>query len=571
MISGPWLWQLGGTQSGLLLGGEFAYDSDSVCYTKIEPISGLKRNYCFRLASDAIWLTIEQTVDRPLRAIENEAWKWVWDLKTAITATLAQPVQQGKNGRCTFPAILHAPGFGQIGVELVTGDPETTFLKVDSWREHDVASVGIECGTSLNSDGEVALYPGSSKVTIKFAPARLGLFHDVGTGEPGSRRAFRTIWGSVFGFRPEYFGMSNNAASLNCHFVQHIYADMAVCTASSPSPLSMIDLCGYSIGLALSGGMGYGDNREYFIDSDASLLIAAGTYLAKTHDRRWADQKWAAIQATGWRLLRKVSAEGLVVSSTLSGNSGEHNWSTNWWDVISFGHLDAYSNALAYRAFRQTASMARFIGDASAGDVFDHAADRLNMAYFSTFFNPETGWLAGWRSQDGELHDYAFLFVNGMAIVYGLVPTTHVLPILEALETKRIAVGYEHFHLGLPGNLIPIRREDYAESVLGSPLWDDGRDSFQFYENGGATMSQAYYYLGALGIAHMPSAERMGEEMLRAFEEGTAFGGIKSGVDWRTWDGLSTGYEGLLADQFYVLLAIAQNLGLADDIFFRWA
>ncbi|MCL5972221.1 MAG: hypothetical protein M1499_06640 [Firmicutes bacterium] len=571
IISGPWLWQLEGTQSGILLGGKFSYNADSVSYMHIEPIPGLKRNYFFRFASDAVWLTIEQIVDRPIRTIESEAWKWVWDFKTAITATLARPIQQGKNGRCAFPAMVHAPGFGQIAIELMAGDPETTFLKVDTWRAHDVGWLGIECGTSVDADGQMILVPGSSTVTLKISPAKLGLVTGHGAGEKGARRAFSTIWGGVYGFRPEYFGMSNNAASLNCHFVQHVYTDMAACTDSSSSTLPMMDLCGYSVGLALSGGMGYGDNREYFIDSDASLLIAAGTYLSNTHDRTWADRHWVAIQETVSRLLAKVSGQGLVVSSLLSGNSGEHNWSSNWWDVISFGHLDAYSNALAYRAFRQGASIARFVGEGSTSEALDQAADRIHTAYFPCFFNPKTGWLGGWRSQDGILHDYAFLFVNGIAIVYGLVPPAYVQPILSALEAKRNAVGYDYFHLGLPGNLIPIPRDDYAESVLGSPLWEDGRDSFEFYENGGATMSQSYYYVRALGLAHMRSAERMSEEILRAFEDGSAFGGIHSGVDWRTWGGLSTGYEGLLADQFYVLLAIAQNMGLADDLCFRWA
>ena len=53
---------------------------------------------------------------------------------------------------------------------------------------------------------------------------------------------------------------------------------------------------------------------------------------------------------------------------------------------------------------------------------FRAAADKLRGAYFKTFYNPATGVLAGWRSADGQFHDYYFLFVNGIAIHYGLVP-----------------------------------------------------------------------------------------------------------------------------------------------------
>lgn len=199
-----------------------------------------------------------------------------------------------------------------------------------------------------------------------------------------------------------------------------------------------------------------------------------------------------------------------------------------------------------------------------------YAADQIQKQYFSSFYNEQTGWLAGWKSKDGELHDYAFLFVNGIAIIYGLVPQQYVIPILERLEEKRKKVGYEFFHLGLPGNLIPIRKADYVLNVLGSPNREDGFDSFGNYENGGATMSQAYFYLRALGMSGFPIAEKIGEEVLEAFVTGQAFGGLHKGNDWHFWDGRSNGYEGLLSDQFYVLLAIAQNKNLVQDIPLIW-
>jgi hypothetical protein len=48
-------------------------------------------------------------------------------------------------------------------------------------------------------------------------------------------------------------------------------------------------------------------------------------------------------------------------------------------------------------------------------------ADRFKAAYSKNLFNPATGWLGNWRSADGELHDYASTYVNGIAIEYGLV------------------------------------------------------------------------------------------------------------------------------------------------------
>lgn len=567
--NGPWLSQVEGNVPAGLCGGVMRMEGNTVYYDHVEPRSGLERSYAFCVEHDAMWLTIKQKVDRPMKAIECEAWRWGWNLREAVTATLAMPVRRGKNGRCSFPAIWHAPNFGSVAVELVEGDPLTTFLKVDSWRDKGLGSCGIECGVEVTQDGELLLLPGTHEIKVRFSRAALGLAasnHTSGNLHP----AFRRAWGSAFGFRPEYFGMSNNAAALNCHLIQHGYADMAWHTASSPNAPTMMELCGYSLDLALSGGAAYGDNRKFFIDSDASLVIASGVYLERTRNRGWARKNWASLLECGQRLLERRSAEGLVASRELPGNSGLRHWSSNWWDVIAFGHLDAYVNALAYRAFRQVQSMAKWVGEEETSRCYAEAADRLHAAYFSCFFNPESGWLAGWRSQDGELHDHAFLFINGIAIVYGLVPESQARPIIEKLEALREETGFEHFHMGLPGNLLSIPRADSSSVPYLESNREDGWDSLGHYMNSGVTMSQAYYYVRALGLVGMPAADRIGQTILDAFEKGDVIGGLLSGIDWRYWDGRSSGYEGLLTDQLHVLLAVAQNLGRAGEIPLVW-
>jgi len=45
--------------------------------------------------------------------------------------------------------------------------------------------------------------------------------------------------------------------------------------------------------------------------------------------------------------------------------------------------------------------------------------------------------------------------------------------------------------------------------------------------------------------------------------DGSAFGGCSSGVDWRMWDGTRCGYEGLLTDQFGVLVPALARWGNA--------
>ena len=48
-------------------------------------------------------------------------------------------------------------------------------------------------------------------------------------------------------------------------------------------------------------------------------------------------------------------------------------------------------------------------------------------------------------------------------------------------------------------------------------------------------------------------ADAILEAMAQGLAEGLTVGGVASGVDWKTWDGTPSGYEGNLCDQFGVL------------------
>jgi hypothetical protein len=142
-----------------------------------------------------------------------------------------------------------------------------------------------------------------------------------------------------------------------------------------------------------------------------------------------------------------------------------------------------------------SASISTLVNDA---EFFATKAAKLRTAYAPTFLNPATGVLAGWKSADGQLHDYWFTYVQGMAITFGLLDDQTANSVMDKLLAKMQAVGYTNFSIGLPGNLVPVKKNDYvnenhAPEATGQPRLDDGTDGFQFYENGGATGCWAYY------------------------------------------------------------------------------
>src|SRR5205085_9623975 len=102
------------------------------------------------------------------------------------------------------------------------------------------------------------------------------------------------------------------------------------------------------------------------------------------------------------------------------------------------------------RAFRGLADLERLANRAEQAARYEQRAERIRAAYVPAFLNPKTGVLAGWRDSRGELHDYWFVAINGVAITYGLVPEPLANSIVDRFEAKLKEVGYNRFDLGLP-------------------------------------------------------------------------------------------------------------------------
>ena len=67
------------------------------------------------------------------------------------------------------------------------------------------------------------------------------------------------------------------------------------------------------------------------------------------------------------------------------------------------------------------AEVAAHVGRHREAGFYNTRAQRIRTAYYRTFFNPTTGLLAGWKSTNGQLHDYQFTFVNSVAVWSGVL------------------------------------------------------------------------------------------------------------------------------------------------------
>ncbi len=479
------------------------------------------------------------------------------------------------SGDVALPALLHLPGMGSMRITVSGNDAAAVHYDARRAPEQFVKVV-FPAATAQHPSVEYSLQ------TVAIYPAVPGIDDD--PRFDGFRRDFLDI----FQQQAEMHVLANHAASDACAFTVYEYADMARYTPQLAPGLTALDLVRetldrYLVGFLAYGMPGYhgfdtppetGPPTEPYVFSDTypSLLIAAYDYVSGSGDEAWLRSDYSKLRKWADAMIAQNSSGGPLIEYPASGNSG--SWPekivlrpANWWDTIGFGHQDAYSNALAYRALRGMGAMAELLHESADTAHFRQRAQQIRDAYVPAFLDKDAGVLAGWKSRDGQLHNYYFTFVNGIATLYGLADEEVSRQLMVRTLAKMKSVGYTDFSLGLPGNLIPIRRADYVDldPRFGGPKREDGSDGFQVYENGGATACFAYFTVAALyKLGEREKADSILIPMVGAFERQGFSGRAPSGMtyDWKDWHGGAHGYEGFLVDNYYALLAVLDRAGM---------
>ncbi len=512
---------------------------------------------------------------RPHGASRDVTWRFDPDVTHATLLGHVTPA-----GDVALPAVLHLPGMGSLRIYANGGS--SAVLHYVAHRHPDLfVAVTFPAATAEHTLLEYTLQ------TAAIFPAIPGM-------DPGDRRfdGFRREWLDALQLNAELHILSNNAASDPCAFVLYFYSDIARYTPELAKGLTALDIVRESLDRYLGGFRSYGmpgfkefDGKNYstdprvpyvFLDTYPSLLISAYDYADGSGDERWLRQNYKGLR-TWAEAMTAANADGSpLLEYPASGNSG--SWGdpftvrpSNWWDTIGFGHQDAYSNALGYRALRSMAAMADRVGETADAAKYRKRAEEIHDAYSGAFLDPASGVVAGWRSRDGQLHNYYFTFVNGIAVRYGLIDEKLGRQAMDRILAKMDSVGYKNFALGLPGNLVPVRRADYVDNDprYGGSKREDGSDGFEVYENGGATACYAYFTLAALyQTGEKEQGDKILMPMLNSFENQGFSGRAANGMtyDWKDWQGGAHGYEGFLVDNYYALLAVLDRAQMVQKM-----
>ncbi|MDA8378946.1 MAG: hypothetical protein M0Z50_18290 [Planctomycetia bacterium] len=478
-----------------------------------------------------------------------------------------------------LPCIMHLPDLGSV---RITGGHAATGLGYDALR----SGFG---GTATRPYVKISFPPADARhPVVDYTLEVVAIYPAIkGIAANPLYDGFRRNFLNIFQINPRLRVLANNSSSDPCAFTLYLYAEMAAHSPRLAPGLTCLDMVRWSLERYISGMKGYGEvgytdawegtdkpgwnSPHDSLDSRPSLLIAAGIYIIAADDFVWGRKHYSQLLIWMRKMLATDTNGNGLIKYFFSGDAGAFTRyrspprPANWWDTIGFGHEDAYSNALAYRACTLMARVAKKLGKTADADNFSRHAMKIKQSYAVTFLNPKTGLLGGWRDARGHLHDYCFTFVQGVAVTYGLLDLPDAHAVMSALLKKMQAVGYTMFQFGMPGNLIPIRRDDYLPTARrwGYPSQANGDDTFQIYENGGATAAFTYFTIKALYRLGRPQdARKILYPMLRSFAHGDFQGVGKDGMtkDWKSWTGKCWGYEGFLVDGYLALLAVLDDV-----------
>ncbi|NBS78485.1 hypothetical protein EBS57_01415 [bacterium] len=197
---------------------------------------------------------------------------------------------------------------------------------------------------------------------------------------------------------------------------------------------------------------------------------------------------------------------GLVTYPGEEADGTPRSRGTNYWDIWLFGHECAYGNALFYESLGAMVELEEALGETKRAKVLRDLLPVVRERYQQTFWNAETGRMAGWVDREGRKVDYGFTFVNAMALAMGLPTEAQADSILAWLDGKRevagdTSKGADIYHFGFVARANTL--DAFGAAVSPVQTWNGALDLGpggngaygEQIQNGGGIFYVSYYDL----------------------------------------------------------------------------
>jgi alpha-L-rhamnosidase-like protein len=578
----------------------------------------------WQVDKDQVWTCSIPTKDRKgtlkwtiLREGEDLLWRVTYEGNGTIRGLrLELPFDALMGAAVLIPAALNANGYGEgpwllivpdFGHLRIDANPSGGWTAVNNGRRGGGGGPAPASGVDPRLRGQAWLdavktpgyRPGQlalqfhaeqlaagSELKLRFRPRELSTPEGI---DPAAwkriRRAYLNNWQpcGTWAEPEKTWVLANNVLSNPASISLWFYADPMLFCREPVSGIDLDVLLRRSLDFHLSHNVSskghvnaFGKMHDLYLSTGPSLIIAAWDYWTISQDVNWLRKRIEVLHRMGDYVLRRdVDKDGLVESYG-GGNAGtlrDPGRADIWFESMNFGHKNAWTNALSYRAFLCLAEMLEATGHPKGAEYYRHHASRLREAYVRQLLSPENGWFVSWVSEDGQTHDYCHTFVNGMAVAYGIVDPVQGKEILSRVVAKSKSIGFTNWHLGVPANLIPCRREDMIGPRIGldgqpvyihyTPPWPDElteEKAFGYrYPNGTIHPTLVWPYLLGLQVAGLDEeADRILNAMIGSAQEGLFQNGIVNmgtgGAEHFFINGNTCGYEGFLPESYNFLM-----------------
>jgi hypothetical protein len=247
-----------------------------------------------------------------------------------------------------------------------------------------------------------------------------------------------------------------------------------------------------------SEGWPFPDPKLY----DARHFTSNAMYILGT----WRYYSWTGDSAFLATMLPRVRKAMSFYLDSLGGSSGivtiaspDHSGrdgavSSNYWDITSFGHLDAYLNAYFYGALEAMAQLEEHVHDVPRAKELRAVRPLVQKRYNELFWNETDGRYVQCVDADGVTHDYGSTYVNLEAASFGLPTAAQAARIFDWLDNGHTELQ-KSVVLIEAGGLAPTIQPGHAMgmSFTATAAFTSAGARFPTYGKRGAAFTMALY------------------------------------------------------------------------------
>ena len=190
------------------------------------------------------------------------------------------------------------------------------------------------------------------------------------------------------------------------------------------------------------------DTRHF--TTNPCFILGAYRYFVWTQDMDFLKEMMPKLrQAMAYEFNDVHGRDGLLTIDAKGHDGKNDGIGSNYWDILPFGHKDAFSNSYYYAALQAMADLEQFCqasilnlpGPKESPAFYNALRSKVRKQYNQTFWDDKAGRYVGCVDVDGVKHDYGFTFVNVEAMAYDLADKEQVKRVYKWMETEPTSTG----------------------------------------------------------------------------------------------------------------------------------